>query len=201
MIASKKTNSNSIGLRIGVVAATVVSIFAPAFSALCQDTLNITETSDTSLTVIWNGTSITPTLVADNDWNFTLPIEIHLGIGDLSPGVVVPVPGAGVLGPYNNIFTSDSYTPPTYTDLVNVTSESPTTDAYALLFTDDVEGLAGSDLEGTNVDLTFHDIANPNQPPPGGGPNVPDNAQTSLLVLASCILLFGAARSSAIKAS
>ena len=210
MSTSIKLNSNSRPLRTAVLAVSVVSILAPAFSALAQDKLVITENSSTSLTVTWNGAPDTAiTLVSPDDWNITLPLATDLGIGpgegapstlpagsSPSPGATIPDPSAS--GFWDNIFSSPEFS---YGDVVNVTSHSPTTSAYALGFVNGVEALAGYDFNGTSynsVDLTFTDNSTGSSGPP---PGVPDNAQTSLLALTSCVLLFGATRAWATKAS
>ena len=179
--------------RAAAVTAAAVCFLMPAFPTLSNvvHQLLITENSSTSLTVSWDGSTITPTLVGGDHWTFTLPALVHLGFGEGtfgSPsGAAITEPGGGTLGPWNNVFTSTTLTVP-FVNLVDVTSDSATTSAYASLVPDNVATLVGTDSNGTAIDLTFHDAGD------GPGPTAPDNGSTAALLLIASIALFGAAR-------
>ena len=193
------TKPNSIWPFAKIMAATVAAIIAPAFSALCSgsDTLLITENSDTSLSVTWDGGNIVPTLLANDHWQFTLPVPIHLGFGggsSLGPdGAAIPEPGAGILGPWNNVFTSTTFTAP-LSSSVDVQSDDATTSGYAFTLADGVSGDAGTNASGNAIFLTFHDAGDT------GTRSAPDHASTGLLALISVIIVFGMARFQVIKA-
>ena len=196
------TKTNSIFSWATILAATLVSIIAPVFSAhatITSDTLLITENSSTSLSVTWNGAGITPSLLANDHWQFTLPVAVHLGSGEGSfgspDGAAIAEPGAGTLGPWNNVFTSTTITTPDVT-LVDVQSDSATTSGFASLLTDGVSGNAGTDVNGLSIFLTFHDVGDA-----GTGGTVPDNSSTVLLALISMSIVFGMAKYRAAKAS
>jgi hypothetical protein len=91
-----------------------------------------------------------------------------------------------VAGPWNNVFTTTGVNDPDV-NLVDVRSDSATTYAFASSFTDGVAGIAGTDVNGANINLTFHDV--------GDGPStVPDSVSTGLLALLSLISVFGMAK-------
>jgi hypothetical protein len=190
----KFTRITSPGAAALGLAVTIVSILAPALSAFAQaDTLAITENSHTSLTVVWNGTTLSAGSIAlvgsADQWNITLPVAVDLGIGpndtsspphpalgsSPSPGAAVALPGAPLgTPPWNNVFSSPEFT---YSDVVNVTSDSPTTSAYALGMVDSVQAVAGyADVGGlyNEVLLTYTDLAGTNS----GSGSVPDGGLT-----------------------
>ena len=171
------------------LAATVIGLSAPAFAqqplvGVLPHTLVITENSSSSLTVVYDGNPITPTGLGSDHWQFTLPDLVHLGIGESSPGAAIPEPEAvaGVPGPWNNVFTSTS-APTPFVNLVDVVSDSKTTDAFALAFTDNAPGLVGFDSNQRAIVLTFHDAGD-------GSGTVPDSASTGALAIISLISLF-----------
>ncbi|MGD0816254.1 MAG: hypothetical protein ABSA83_21895 [Verrucomicrobiota bacterium] len=190
------TQANSIWPRAAALAATVISMTAAAFSAhavISQDTLLITENSDTSLSVTWNGTAITPSFLADDHWQFNLPVGVYLG-GERafgSPnGSSIPEPGgSSITGPWNNVFDTSTASVP-FVTLVDVQSDDPTTTGFATVIANDVSGLAGADANGLPVYLTFNDLGDST----GGGGSVPDHASTGLLALLSVIIVLGMAR-------
>ena len=178
--------------RTTAVTATAVCILMPAFRTLSvPHELQITENSSTSLTVSWDGGAITPTLIAGDHWQFTLPVLVHLGSGEGSfgspTGGAIAEPGGGSLGPWNNVFTSTTLTVP-YVNLVDVTSDSATTSAFGVTIPDNVATLVGSDAAGNPIDLTFHDAGD------GSGNTVPDHGSTVVLTLISWVALLGTAR-------
>ena len=140
-----------------------------------SDMLLITENSSSSLSVTWDGTVITPTLVSADHWTFTLPVAVHLGSGEGSFG---SPDGASIQEPdgvgWNNVFTSTTVSAPD-TTLVDVQSDSSTTSPFALPLTDGVSGVAGTDASGLPIDLTFHDAGD------GTRSTVPDGGSTSAL--------------------
>jgi hypothetical protein len=165
----------------------------PAFHALSNNAnqLLITENSDTSLTVSWNGSSITPTFVADDHWTFNTPIGIYLG-GEISSGVPngasIPEPGgSSITGPWNNVYTTSTTATP-YVTLVDVQSDVSTTSGTATILANDVAGLAGDDATGIPVYITFNDLGD------SSGTTVPDNGSTVALLLISGMALFGVGR-------
>ena len=197
------SKTKSIRSRPVVLAAIVVSAIAPAFSAHCgtaSDTLLITENSDTSLSVTWNGSSITPTLVADDHWTFNLPIGVFLGgerpFGSPNGASIAEPGGSSVTGPWNNVFDTAT-TQNLFPTLVDVQSDSSTTTGIETVLADGVAGNVGADSSGNAVYLTFHDVGDGTVTPPGA----PDNASTALLTLVSAVILFGAARFRAAKAN
>jgi hypothetical protein len=115
--------------------------------------------------------------VSADHWTFTLPVAVHLGSGEGSfgspDGAAIPEPDA--IG-WNNVFTSTTVTAPD-TTLVDVQSDSSTTSGFAFPLTDGVSGLAGTDLNGTPIDLTFHDAGDG-----GTRSTVPDGGSTSVLL-------------------
>jgi hypothetical protein len=192
------TKINSILSRIAVLAATAVSVMEYVFSAHAtpstNDTLLITENSSTSLSVSWNGSAITPTLVAGDHWTFNLPIGVYLG-GERAfgtpNGASIPEPGGSFLtGPWNNVFDTSTALNP-FVTLVDVQSDDPTTTGVATVIANDVSGLAGADANGLPVYLTFDDLGDSSG---GGGSSAPDHASTGLLALLSVIILFGMAK-------
>jgi len=190
--------THSIWPGTAALAVTVASFMMPAFSAHCQapDTLLITENSDISLSVTWNGSSITPTLMGNDHWTFNLPVAIYLG-GERafgSPnGASIPEPGgSSTTGPWNNVYDTSTQSAP-FTTLVDVQSDVSTTTGFASVILNDTSGLAGVDLNGSNVDLTFNDLGDSTR-------TVPDNASTVMLALVSVIMVFGAARFQMAKA-
>ena len=179
--------------RTAAVTATALCFLLPAFPTFSSAVHNmlITENSDTSLTVSWDGSAITPTLVGNDHWTITVPVLIHLGSGEGSfgapDGAAIAEPGAGSLGPWNNVFTSTTLSVP-YVDLVDVTSDSATTSAFATVISDNSPSSVGTDSNGEGINLTFHDVGD------GTVPSAPDNGSTIALLLISLTALFGAGR-------
>lgn len=171
--------------RAAAVTATALCVLMPAFPALSitTDALLITENSSTSLTVDWNGSAITPTLVAGDHWTFTLPTLIRLGEAEGIGGAAIQEPGAST---WNRVFTDTSSV--VFVNLVTVLSDVTTTSGYDIPLPDGVSGFAGYDSSGNIIDLTFHDAGD------GSVGTVPDHASTAALALISFIALFGAAR-------
>ena len=142
-------------------------IFALAYFALAPNvwaithSLLITENSSDSLTVTYDGSTIVPVEISPDHWQFTLPDLVHFGYGEGSFGApdggAIPEPEAvPPLGPWNNVFTSTTVANPC-TNLVDVQSDSPTTNAYAVPLSDNVSGQVGYDCNNNPVYLTFHD--------------------------------------------
>ncbi len=182
---------DSIWAQGAAITATVVCLVTPAFKALSQggDTLVITENSATSLSVLWNGGSITPTFIANDHWTFTLPVAAYLGGGGGVNGDVILEPGAGVLGPYNNIFGSALFA-----TTFDVQSDSPTTQGTAQPINDGVASTVGSDISGNRITITFHDAGDTVPPLPG----VPDTGSTAALLACAFGLLAGLRRKMAV---
>jgi hypothetical protein len=116
------------------LAAGVLWVLTPSCPALAKTTndLSILEYSDTSLAVSWNLVAIAPTLLAPNHWQFTLPDSIWLGedaegiMPGYSIGVSFPVPGAGNLGPWDNVGSFVTEQDP-YSNLIDVQCHDATT--------------------------------------------------------------------------
>jgi hypothetical protein len=183
----------AIGPRAAAVTATAVCFLMPAFPAFSSGIhqLLITENSDTSLTVSWDGSSITPTFVANDHWTFNTPVGIYLG-PEISSGVPngasIPEPGgSSITGPWNNVYTTSTTAAP-YVTLVDVKSDVSTTSGTATVLANDVSGLAGDDAAGVPVYITFNDLGDSSRT------TVPDNGSTVALLLMSGMALFGAAR-------
>jgi hypothetical protein len=178
---------NSARLRVATLSAVAVSIVASAIPARCADTLLITENSDTSLSVTWNGASIVPTFVSDDDWTITLPADVKFNGESSGPGgpAVVEPGGSSITGPWNNVFTTGSG----FTTLVTVQSDATTTSPTGIPFANDVSGQAGFDVAGLPVELTFNDLGDTSNP----NGSVPDGGSTCALSLLSLVTL-GAAR-------
>ena len=179
--------------RAAAVTATALCFLLPAFPAFSSaiHQLLITENSDTSLTVSWDGSSITPTFVADDHWTFNTPVGIYLG-GEISSGVPngasIPEPGgSSITGPWNNVYTTSTTSAP-YVTLVDVQSDVSTISGTATVIANDVSGLAGDDAAGIPVYITFNDLGD------SSSTTVPDNGSTAALLLMSGMALFGAAR-------
>ena len=160
---------------------------APSQAApVAADTLQITENSSTSLAVMWNGAPITPVFVANDHWTFTLPTQVRLGLGEGTGGAAVPEPEAVIgQGPWNNVFTSTDNSHP-FVNLVDVQSDSRTTDPFAIPALDNVPTMVGFDASGLPIALTFHDAGD------GQPPSVPDQSSTALLLFISIFAFFAA---------
>lgn len=190
----------SIWLQGAAIAATVVCLMTPAFRARAfvpADTLQITENSSSSLSVLWNGGIITPNLIGGGDhWQFTLPVGVHLGFGEGSfgspSGAVIREPGPSDPGPYNNVFTSTTIANP-FVNLVDVQSDSKTTSGFAVLLTDSVAGNVGTDASGIPITLTFHDVGDGDH-----GGSVADTGSTAALLACAFGLLGGLRRKMAV---
>jgi hypothetical protein len=179
--------------RAALITAGALCALIPAIPALSSaiDTLVITENSDTSLSVTWNGGAITPTLVANDHWQITLPALVSLGesleTAGFPSGAAIPEPGAGSLGPWNNVDTTVTVADP-FVSLVDVQSDDSTTSPYNISLADGVSTAVGATSTGTQIYLTFHDVGD------GSVGNVPDQASTAVLASISFLSLFGAAR-------
>jgi hypothetical protein len=169
---------------IKIVLFVFVTTALPVFSQIPGHTLVITENSSSSLTAFYDGNMVITTLVMGDTWDVQLPDLVHLGIGEGSPGAAIPEPGAGTLGPWNNVFTSTSNP---FVSLVTVTSDSVTTNAFAVPLSDNVPGVAGVDGDGGAISLTFHDAGDK-------GSTVPDTGSTFGLLFVALIALLSASR-------
>jgi hypothetical protein len=144
---------------VAAITAGVLGVLTPSDPALAAvNKLAIIQYSGTFLTVSWNGALITPTLLGVNHWQFTVPDEIFLGENlenaSYPGGVAYPVPGAGNLGPWDNVDTT--VTPPVYfVNLVDVQCNDSTTSPYNAIGTEGVAITAGEDSSGVPTSLIF----------------------------------------------
>ncbi|HVM47736.1 MAG TPA: hypothetical protein VMU04_06900 [Candidatus Acidoferrum sp.] len=165
--------------------------FAEVASATSGHVFLVTESSSSSLTVTYDGTPVTTTLLGPDNWDFNLPDAVHLGFGEGSygspTGAAVTEPGGGTLGPWNNVFTLTTLNTP-YVSLVTVTSDATTTSGFAVTLANDVSGNVGTDqADGLSIYLTFNDLGD------SGTSTVPDGG-TAGLMLGGALSILGLIR-------
>ena len=179
--------------RQAAVAASVL-VLATVSAQAADHTLVITENSSTSLTVLFDGGSVTPTLVgAGDDWTFTLPFPMILNGESASPPA----------------FGEASWIEPdsaTYNDLVLETGSS-VSPAKLEVFSDakpggtetpvkDGQTVPGGDIaDATVIDVTFFDNGDESDH------RVPDGNPTALLLLVSAAVLLGASKIRGVQAA
>ncbi len=190
----KAKQHSIVAIATGLLA--IIAPVLPVFATPPSDSLVITEVSDTSLTASWNGSTsgVSVTMNSDDNWTVTLPTSILIGDAEApGSGVAIPEPGAGSLGPWNNVTTAaNSSGGPQFINQVSVISDSSTTSGFATPVADGVSTPVGFTAADVAVDLTFHDDGDSTTT--GGGGSVPDAGSTALLGALSFLALFGVAR-------
>jgi len=167
------------------MAAAILLLTAPAFQGFSQstvppETLTITENSSTSLSVVWNGASITPTLIGSDHWSFTLPIAM------------------GLNGEDGEASWAEPDTSGTYNDLV-VNTGLTVSPAQLEVFSDAKPGgvnpLVGNGVTVPGEDITHDAVIAVTFFDNGDATRtVPESASTALLALPALLALFAMAR-------